>query len=129
MTSIGSMAFASTAFTSFTLPESVTDVGESILNNCEHLESLSISLDVLLKATFDQRAFSSTFNTYDAYEIILTGVDRDVTLLSNGIQCGEQSVTFAEGGLYDVVFHITCVDGATGGTVTNQTGETVTVNG
>ena len=43
VTSIGSMAFASTAFTAFTLPESVTDVGESILNNCRHLESLSVS--------------------------------------------------------------------------------------
>lgn len=129
VTSIGSMAFASTAFTAFTLPESVTDVGESILNNCRHLESLSVSLNVLLNAVFDDGAFLNTFNTYDEYEIILTGVDRDVTLLSNGVQCGEKAVTFAEGGLYDVVFHITCVDGATDGTVTNQTGETVTVNG
>ena len=129
VTSIGSMAFASTAFTSFTVPDTVTSVGESILNNCSNLESLSISLDVLLSAEFDDGAFLNTFNTYDEYEIILTGVDQDVTLLSNGVQCGEKAVTFAEGGLYDVVFHITCVDGATGGTVTNQTGETVTVNG
>ena len=127
--SIGSMAFASTAFTAFTLPESVTNVGESILNNCTYLESLSVSLNVLLNAVFDDGAFLNTFNTYDEYEIILTGVDQDVTLLSNGVQCGGKAVTFAEGGLYDVVFHITCVDGATGGTITNQTGETVTVNG
>lgn len=129
VTSIGSMAFASTAFTAFTLPDSVTNIGESILNNCTYLESLSVSLDVLLNASFDGGAFLNTFNTYDEYEIVLTGVDQDVTLLDNGIQCAEKTVTFAEGGLYDVVFHITDVVGATGGTVTNQTGETVTVNG
>lgn len=128
VTSIGTMAFASTAFTSFTVPDTVTSIGESILNSCSNLKSLSISLDVLLSAEFDDGAFLNTFNTHDEYEIILTGVDRDVTLLSNGIKCGEKTVTFTKGGLYDVVFHITCVDGATGGTVTNNTGETVTVN-
>ena len=87
VTSIGSMAFASTAFTSFTVPDTVTSVGESILNNCSNLESLSISLDVLLSAEFDDGALLNTFNTYDEYEIILTGVDQDVTLLSNGVQC------------------------------------------
>ena len=129
VTSIGSMAFASTAFTAFVLPESVTTVGESILNNCKNLQSLSISLNVLLKATFHDRAFANTFNTYGEYEIILTGVNQDVTLLNNGIQVGEKSVTFPAGGLYDVVFHITKVEEATSGTVTNETGETVTVNG
>ena len=93
------------------------------------MQELSISLNVLLNATFDDRAFANTFDTYDEYEIILTGVNQDVTLLNNGIQVGEKSVTFPEGGLYDVVFHITKVEGATSGTVTNETGETVTVNG
>lgn len=125
---IGTEAFASTGFILFTMPESVKEIGMNVLNDCDNLRSFSISLDVLLAAEFNASAFSRMFNTNDEYEIILTGVDKDVTLLSNGIKCGEKTVTFAKGGLYNVVFHITCVDGATGGTVTNQTGETVTVN-
>lgn len=125
---IGEMAFGDTQFTSFTVPDSVKEAGATILYNVP-LETLTISLNTLLTAEFDQRTFSEAFYTYDDYEIILTGVDRDITLLENGVATSEKSVTFEKGSLYDDVFHITTVADATGGTVTNQTGQPVTVNG
>ena len=125
---IGDQAFGWTALTSFSVPDTVREVGDTILL-ATPLKSLSVSLNVLLDATFDEQSFDNIFSKNGEYEIILTGVDRDVTLLETGIQADGKTVTFfVESSPYEP-FHITSVEGATGGTVTNRTGETVTVNG
>lgn len=124
---IGQQAFAFTGLTSFVVPDSATDMGASILAAAP-LESLTISLHTLLNATFHAQTFDRIFPSADEYEIVLTGVDRDVTLLKDGIEADEKTVTFSVAASYEP-FHITSVVEATGGTVTNQTGKTVTVNG
>ena len=80
---IGDNAFARTKLTEFTVPKSVTQIGSSILYS-NSTEKLSISLETLLSAAIAQEAFSNSLNEDCVVE--LTDVDRNITLLPNGIE-------------------------------------------
>lgn len=136
---IGSQAFQLTGLTDFTLPETVTDVGSYFLYaTSDTLRTIHISKNVLFSATFDKLAFSGALwqgPTHERTQVILTGVDESVTLLTNGVETGGKSVTIGADDCddkYEAMFHPTqveTVDGATGIVITNETGEEVTVNG
>ena len=126
---IGQSAFQSTALTEFTLPETVKSAGASILYGV-NVTCLTVSLSTLLSNEIDPSIFANAFYNLSPYEnntrIILTGVEQDVTLLNNGLEAGDKSITF-NGGLYQS-FLVTDVE-ATNGTVTNQSGIEMKVNG
>ena len=124
---IGTEAFLSTGFTEFTVPDSVTKVDDNILW-AVGLKKLNISLNTLLNADFSQRAFVNAFiNSPDA-EMVLTAVRQNVTLIENGVQSGDKTVSFDEGSKYSPGFCVTSVI-ADSGEITNQTGRDIKVNG
>ena len=136
---IGSQAFQLTGLTDFTFPETVTDVGSYFLYaTSDSLRTVHISMDVLFSATFDPLAFSGALwqgPTHERTQVILTGVDESVTLLTNGVETEIESVTIGAGDgddKYEAMFHptqVVTVDSAIDIDIVNKTGEEVTVNG
>lgn len=125
---IGSSAFQSTKLTEFTLPDTVESTGSSILYGA-NITRLTVFLGTLLEEGVDPAAFLNAFYNADPYEnntqIILTGVDQDVTLLENGLKANGRELQFTTA-MYQA-FLVTDVQ-ATAGTVTNQSGIEVNVN-
>ena len=127
---IGDEAFSGTKLANVVIPDTVKKIGAKFLYSV-HPKTVTISLDTLMNAEIDENAFGNAFLTYEPTTIILTGVENeDVTLLTNGIEVGDTEKIFSGGGgLYIDDFHVAVVQDATGGTITNQTGQDVTVNG
>lgn len=102
--------------------------GSSILYGA-NITRLTVSLGTLLEEGVDPAAFLNAFYNADPYEnntqIILTGVDQDVTLLENGLKANGRELQFTTA-MYQA-FLVTDVQ-ATAGTVTNQSGIEVNVN-
>lgn len=126
---IGDNAFARTKLTEFTVPKSVTQIGSSILYS-NSTEKLSISLETLLSTAIAQEAFSNSLNEDCVVE--LTDVDRNITLLPNGIETvveGEKKdITFTTD-RYDGPFQVSQVPDATDDIeIINETGANVVVN-
>lgn len=136
---IGSQAFQLTGLTDFTFPETVTDVGSYFLYaTSDTLRTIHISKNVLFSATFDELAFSGALwqgPTHERTQVILTGVNESVTLLTNGVETENESVTIGADDWddkYEAMFHPTqveTVDGTADIVIENETGEEVTVNG
>ncbi|WP_072375085.1 S-layer homology domain-containing protein [Thermophilibacter mediterraneus] len=130
---IGSMALSESALTEFTFPSSVKKVAESFLY-ASNVKTITVSLDVLLTAEFDNAAFRGAFRKepYEKTQVILTDVGEAVTLTECGVKAGERTVEFEiSGGVYDAPFCVTQVkaeQGASGFDVVNMTGDEVMVN-
>lgn len=126
---IGQSAFQSTSLTEFVLPDTLESTESSILSYTD-LTCLTVSLDTILKDGIDPGTFLNAFYNLSPYEnntqIILTDVDRDITLLENGLKTQAKEIQFSTA-MYQA-FLVTDVQ-ATLGTITNQSGIEVNVNG
>lgn len=128
---IGNEVFSNSGLTEFTVSGSVEKIGTQFLwQTSKTLKKLNISLNTLLTAEIDQSAFSHAFGS--DFQIILTDVDQDITLLPDGIKTvadGEETtITFTTGQGYGT-FRVTQVpDAADDAEIINETGADVVVN-
>ena len=128
---IGNEVFSNSGLTEFTVSGSVEKIGTQFLwQTSKTLKKLNISLNTLLTAEIDQSAFSNAFGS--DFQIILTDVDQDITLLPDGIKTvvkGEETtITFTTGQEYGT-FRVTQVpDAADDIEIINETGADVVVN-
>ena len=116
VTSIGEGAFQYTNFTEFTVPDTVESIGSLFLDYVD-LDKLTVSLATLKKPGIDVNAFA---NISSGYEVVLTGVDTDITLLEEGFSIDDKTYAFLR-------FSINTVQDPSNCTITNQTGEDVSV--
>ena len=114
--SIGEGAFQYTNFTEFTVPDTVESIGPYFLDYVK-LDKLTVSLATLQKSGIHKNAFA---NISSGYEVVLTGVNTDITLVDGGFSVGDETYTFLK-------FSITTVQDPSDCTITNQTGEDVSV--
>lgn len=114
--SIGQGAFQYTNFTEFTVPDTAESIGPYFLDYVD-LDKLTISLATLQKTGIHENAFA---NISSPYEVVLTDVDTDITLLEDGFSVGNATYTFLR-------FSITTVQEPSDCTITNQTGGDVSI--
>ena len=116
VTSIGEGAFKMSNLTEFTVPDTVESIGPYFLDYVD-LDKLTVSLATLKKPGIDVNAFA---NISSGYEVVLTGVDTDITLLEEGFSIDDKTYAFLR-------FSINTVQDPSNCTITNQTGEDVSV--
>lgn len=119
VTSIGQSAFLSTNLTELTIPDTVESIGPYFLGDIDDLATLTVSLATLQKAGIDANAFANMGSKTS--EVVLTGVDEDITLLEGGLIVGGTTYDFGDS------FHITTVQDPSDCTITNQTGGDVRI--
>ena len=115
--SIEQGAFQFTNLTEFTVPDTVESIGPYFLDNIDDLDKLTVSLATLQKTGIDVNAFA---NISSGCNVVLTGVNADITLLDDGFSVGDETYTFLR-------FSINTVQEPSNCTITNQTGEDVSV--
>ena len=114
--SIGSNAFYSTNLAELSLPDTVTSIDANFWG-VYSVEKLTVPLSVLLRDGIHSQAFGLFLPNV---EVVLTGVDQDITLLKEGFSVGGKEYAFSS-------LCVTTVQDPTSGTITNQTGADVTV--
>jgi uncharacterized repeat protein (TIGR02543 family) len=115
--SIGESAFKITNLTEFTVPDTVESIGPYFLDNIEDLATLTVSLATLQKPGIHENAFA---NISSGCNVVLTDVNTDITLLDDGFSVGDETYTFLN-------FSINTVQVPSDCTITNQTGEDVSI--
>lgn len=115
--SIGESAFKITNLTEFTVPDTVESIGPYFLDNIEDLATLTVSLATLQKPGIHENAFA---NISSGCNVVLTDVNADITLLDDGFSVGDETYTFLN-------FSINTVQNPSDCTITNQTGEDVSI--
>ena len=115
--SIGESAFKITNLTEFTVPDTLESIGPYFLDNIEDLATLTVSLATLQKPGIHENAFA---NISSGCNVVLTDVNADITLLDDGFSVGDETYTFLN-------FSINTVQNPSDCTITNQTGEDVSI--
>ena len=114
---IGVSAFKMSNLTEFTVPDTVESIGPYFLDDIDDLTTLTVSLATLQKTGIHENAFANISSTC---EVVLTGVNTDITLMDGGFSVGGATYTFLN-------FSITTVQEPSDCTITNQTGGDVSI--
>lgn len=114
--SIGESAFTNSKLTEFTVPDTVESIGSYFLDYVD-LDKLTVSMATLQKPEIHTNAFA---NISSGCNVVLTGVDADITLVDGGVSVDDKTYTFLR-------FSINTVQEPSDCTITNQTGEDVRI--